>query len=599
MTPHPTNTRRKLRRRSPRSTPTRSRWFGIEQEYTFFKDGRPLGFPFGGFPAPQGGYYCGVGADEVYGRDVVEAHMRRLPRGRPRSSPASTPRSCPASGSSRSARSAPLEVADQLWIARWLLYRIAEDFGIAATLDPKPVKGDWNGAGAHTNFSTKAMREGYDADHHGVRGARREADEHVDRLRRRHRGPPHRPARDRPVDRVQLRRVRPRRVGAHPVAGRGRQEGLHRGPPAQRQLRPVHRHPRHHRDDLRRPGVAAPTRRATAIEGALRGRPRRVRRVGAVRFRAMEERTPHEVLELVEAEGVEFVDLRFCDLPGVMQHVSIPANVLDEGQFEDGHAFDGSSVRGFQEIQESDMVLVADPNTAYLDPFRTRKTLVLHCYVADPVTGERYSRDPRYVAQKAQEHLFSTGVADTAYFGPEPEFFIFDDVRFETTPQRQLLPGRLGRGAVEHRHRRGPEPRVQAADQGGLLPRPADGPLPGPALGDGGDAARRSASQTELHHHEVASGGQGEIGIRFDTLLAMADKLMTFKYVLKNVAWAAGKSAHVHAEADLRGQRLGHAHPPVAVEGRRAALLRRGRLRRACPTWPAGTSAACCTTPTR
>ena len=208
-----------------------------------------------------------------------------------------------------------------------------------------------------------------------------------------------------------------------------------------------------------------------------------------VRCAAMEERTPHEVLEMVGDEGVEFVDLRFCDLPGVMQHVSIPATVLDEGQFEDGHAFDGSSVRGFQEIQESDMVLVADPNTAYLDPFRARKTLVMHCFVADPVTGERYSRDPRYVAQKAEEHLFSTGVADTAYFGPEPEFFIFDDVRFETTPQRQLLPGRLGRGAVEHRHRRGPEPRLQAPHQGGLLPGAADGPLPGPALGHGGDAA--------------------------------------------------------------------------------------------------------------
>jgi glutamine synthetase len=119
----------------------------------------------------------------------------------------------------------------------------------------------------------------------------------------------------------------------------------------------------------------------------------------------VEERTPQEVLELVASEGVEFVDLRFCDLPGVMQHVSIPANVLELGQFEDGHAFDGSSVRGFQEIQESDMVLVADPNTAYLDPFRARKTLIMHCFVADPVTGERYSRDPRYIAQKAEEHL--------------------------------------------------------------------------------------------------------------------------------------------------------------------------------------------------
>ncbi len=255
----------------------------------------------------------------------------------------------------------------------------------------------------------------------------------------------------------------------------------------------------------------------------------------------MEERTPHEVLELVAAEGVEFVDLRFCDLPGVMQHVSIPANVLDEGQFEDGHAFDGSSVRGFQQIQESDMVLIADPNTAYLDPFRTRKTLNLHCYVADPVTGERYSRDPRYVAQKAQEHLFSTGVADTAYFGPEPEFFIFDDVRYGTTANGSFyrvdsVEGQWNTGTDE-------QPNL------GFKPRTKEGYFPVPPVDHYQDLRSEMAATlhqvgiaTELHHHEVASGGQGEIGIRFDTLLAMADNLMTFKYVLKNVAWAAGKS---------------------------------------------------------
>jgi glutamine synthetase len=255
----------------------------------------------------------------------------------------------------------------------------------------------------------------------------------------------------------------------------------------------------------------------------------------------VEERTPNEVLELVESEAVEFVDLRFCDLPGVMQHVSIPANVLDEGQFEDGHAFDGSSVRGFKEIQESDMVLIADPNTAYLDPFRARNTLVMHCYVADPVTGERYSRDPRYVAQKAQEHLFSTGVADTAYFGPEPEFFIFDDVRFETKPNGSFYQV----DSVEAQWNTG-------TDEGPNLaykPRTKEGYFPVPPMDHYQDLRSEMAAvlhqvgiPTELHHHEVASGGQGEIGIRFDTLLSMADKLMTFKYVLKNVAWQAGKS---------------------------------------------------------
>ena len=218
------------------------------------------------------------------------------------------------------------------------------------------------------------------------------------------------------------------------------------------------------------------------------------------------------MLELVNAEGVEFVDLRFCDLPGVMQHVSIPAGVLDEGQFEDGHAFDGSSVRGFQEIQESDMVLIADPTTAYLDPFRRRKTLVMHCYVADPVTGERYSRDPRYVAQKAQEHLFSTGVADTAYFGPEPEFFIFDDVRFETTPNGSMY--RVD--SVEGQWNTG-------TDEGPNLaykPRTKEGYFPTPPMdhyqdlrSDMAVALHDVGIETELHHHEVASGGQGEIGV--------------------------------------------------------------------------------------
>ncbi len=255
----------------------------------------------------------------------------------------------------------------------------------------------------------------------------------------------------------------------------------------------------------------------------------------------MEERTPAEVLSMVEEEGVAFVDLRFCDLPGVMQHVSIPANVLDEGQFEEGHAFDGSSVRGFQEIQESDMVLVADPTSAYLDPFRAHKTLVLHCDVADPVTGERYSRDPRHIARKAEEHLFSTGIADTAYFGPEPEFFIFDDVRFETAGNRSMyqvdsIEGQWNTGRDE-----GPNL--------GYKPRTKEGYFPTPPTDHYQDLRSEMSTvlhqvgiQTELHHHEVASGGQGEIGIRFDTLLHMADKLMTFKYVLKNVAWQHGKS---------------------------------------------------------
>ncbi len=161
MSPHPTNTRAKLEK-VVELYGDQDPWFGIEQEYTFLKDGRPYGFPFGGYPAPQGGYYCGVGADEIFGRDIVEAHMQ----------------ACIDAGISISGINAevmpgqwefqvgplgPLDVADQLWMTRWLLYRIAEEFDIAATLDPKPVKGDWNGAGAHTNFSTEKMRNDYDA----------------------------------------------------------------------------------------------------------------------------------------------------------------------------------------------------------------------------------------------------------------------------------------------------------------------------------------------------------------------------------------------------------------------------------------------------
>ena len=147
----------------------------------------------------------------------------------------------------------------------------------------------------------------------------------------------------------------------------------------------------------------------------------------------MEERTAEEVLSMLGDEQVDIVDFRFCDLPGLMQHFSVPAHELTEDVFEEGLGFDGSSIRGFQEIQESDMILIPDPATAIIDPFRQHKTLNINCFVHDPLTGENYSRDPRYVAKKAEDYLASTGIADTAYFGPEAEFFIFDSVRFGQT----------------------------------------------------------------------------------------------------------------------------------------------------------------------
>src|SRR6184192_94022 len=138
----------------------------------------------------------------------------------------------------------------------------------------------------------------------------------------------------------------------------------------------------------------------------------------------VEERSPSDVLRMLGDEGVEIVDIRFCDLPGLMQHFSIPAHELTEDVFDEGLGFDGSSIRGFQEIQESDMLLIPDPDSAFLDPFTTAPTLVLICNVKDPVTGEWYTRDPRRIAMKAEDYLKSTGIADTAYFGPEAEFYI-------------------------------------------------------------------------------------------------------------------------------------------------------------------------------
>jgi glutamine synthetase len=161
MTPHPSNTRAACAATAAKYEDQQS-IFGIEQEYTFFKDGRPFGFPLGGFPAPQGGYYCGVGADEVYGRPIVEAHLDNCLKAGLHLSGINA-EVMPGQWEFQVGPVGAPQVADELWVARWLLYRTAEDFGVSATLDPKPVKGDWNGAGAHTNFSTKAMREGYDA----------------------------------------------------------------------------------------------------------------------------------------------------------------------------------------------------------------------------------------------------------------------------------------------------------------------------------------------------------------------------------------------------------------------------------------------------
>jgi glutamine synthetase len=257
---------------------------------------------------------------------------------------------------------------------------------------------------------------------------------------------------------------------------------------------------------------------------------------------AFARRTPEEVLSLVKKEGIEIIDIRFCDLPGLMQHFSVPAHELTEGVFEDGLGFDGSSIRGFQEIQESDMLLVPDPDTAVIDPFRQHPTLNINSFVRDPVTGESYTRDPRYVAKKAEDYLLSTGIADTAYFGPEAEFFIFNDIRFDQNSHEgyyyiDSVEGIWNSG-------KGGEPNL------GFKPRYKEGYFPIPPMDHFQDirsemilTMEKMGIEIEVQHHEVGTAGQAEIDMRFDTLLTMADKLMLYKYVVKSVARASGLTA--------------------------------------------------------
>ncbi|MGH9224747.1 MAG: glutamine synthetase beta-grasp domain-containing protein, partial [Acidimicrobiales bacterium] len=232
----------------------------------------------------------------------------------------------------------------------------------------------------------------------------------------------------------------------------------------------------------------------------------------------MEERTPSDVLKLIKDSGVEIIDFRFCDLPGLMQHFSSPAHELTEEVFEEGLGFDGSSIRGFQEIQESDMILIPDANTAVVDPFTEHATLNINCFVRDPVTGESYSRDPRYVARKAEDYLVSTGLADTAYFGPEAEFYIFNDVRFHQDQHSAMYSV----DSVEGVWNSGKDENPNL----GFKPRYKEGYFPVPPMDHFQDVRsemimvmERLGITVEIQHHEVGTAGQAEIDMRFDTLL--------------------------------------------------------------------------------
>ena len=255
--------------------------------------------------------------------------------------------------------------------------------------------------------------------------------------------------------------------------------------------------------------------------------------------------TPGDVLKTLTDEEVDIVDIRFCDLPGLMQHFSIPAHELTEDVFEDGLGFDGSSIRGFQEIQESDMLLIPDPDTAVIDPFTQHKTLNINCFVQDPVTGESYSRDPRYIAKKAEDYLRGTGIADTAYFGPEAEFYIFDSARFD----QNQYSGYYFLDSIEGVWNSGASRSSMAPRTSATRSATRRGTSPSRPWTSTRISARemlmtleRVGIPIEVQHHEVGTAGQAEIDMRFDTLSTMADKLMLYKYVVKNVAHAAGKT---------------------------------------------------------
>ncbi len=251
-------------------------------------------------------------------------------------------------------------------------------------------------------------------------------------------------------------------------------------------------------------------------------------------------KTVKDVLEI--GKNVKMVDLRFIDLPGTWQHFSIPAHRLTADLFEDGIPFDGSSIRGFQEIHESDMLLFLDPETAFIDPVAEIPTLVISCNVHDPITRQPYSRDPRYVARKAEAYLKQTGIADSCFFGPEAEFFIFDNVRYSSGTNESYYHIDSAEGWWNSGDASKPNFGGQILPKRGYFPVPPTDTLQ--ALRSKiVMAIEECGVEMEIHHHEVATAGQTELGMRFTTLTRMADHLLIYKYIAKNVARQNGKTA--------------------------------------------------------
>ncbi len=278
--------------------------------------------------------------------------------------------------------------------------------------------------------------------------------------------------------------------------------------------------------------------------------------------------TPQEVLKMIQDNNIQMIDLKFIDMPGIWQHLTMYQGEIDENSFTDGVPFDGSSIRGWKAINESDMSMVLDPNTAWIDPFMKEPTLSIVCSIKEPRTGEWYDRCPRVIAQKAIDYLNSLGVGDTAYFGPEAEFFIFDDVRFDQTQNAgyyyvDSVEGRWNSGKEE-----GPNLGYKPNYKGGYFPvSPTDTSqdMRTEMLLE----MKKCGVPIEKHHHEVATGGQCELGFRFGKLIEAADWLMTYKYVIKNVAKRYGKSVTFMPKPVFQDNGSGmHTHQSIWKDGK-------------------------------
>jgi len=278
--------------------------------------------------------------------------------------------------------------------------------------------------------------------------------------------------------------------------------------------------------------------------------------------------SPKEVLDLIKREDVKFVDLRFMDFPGIAQHFTVPVSEIDEDSFTEGLGFDGSSIRGWQAINESDMIMKPVAESAFIDPFMTHKTLVMICNIGDPITGEDYTRDPRNIARKAENYLKSSGIGDTAFIGPEAEFFIFDDIRYDQNEHSGYYFIDSAEGHWNTGRDEGPNL--------GYKPRYKEGYFPVPPTDSLQDirsemvlTMEELGLAIEAHHHEVATGGQSEIDMRFAPLLEMSDAMTKYKYVIRNVARKHNKTVTFMPKPLFSDNGSGmHVHLSIWKEGK-------------------------------